>query len=529
MMRHIVAVSLSAALLLGAFAGCSEPQGMQLDRDNPQLLTFCHSYNGQLQKALDELIVDFNDSYGEKNGIAVRAIAVDAVGRDELLGKILVDAEDAPAMPDLVAVSRGMGRQLLDAGLIVELDSRFPDEKLEELAPQFVDQGRLPDGRLYLLPIALTTEILFVNRHLFEQFAPDSGTSLEALAAMEGIGEAAAAYYHWTDAQTTDTLEDGATFFAATSLLNQMAAGTAQLGDPLATDIQSLGSNAFQRVWQNVITPGLTGGYTADRSPSRLLKDERIVCYTGPVSDITLYSNYQLATMTALPYPVMQGGELVAPLVGDAVAVASSTPEKEFAAVQFLSWLTETKHNERLTSASGYLPVADKALGNAVGSVPKSVSDETTKTALEILSQMYTEYNWVIPLFEDSTTQLAGTMENSLHWLVRSGRQRALAGEAVPALDTELIQTFAAHGGDLSSEIAAAASISEHVSEPDESSDPNAGQPLESSDGDSPLPEDTADAQADGDAAVSPESEPGASDTEEVAGSGEAADSSTAA
>lgn len=456
--KRLFALLLSLSLLLGAFAGCSKPDGgIQLDRANPQLLTFCHSYTGRMKQALDTLIADFNDSFGKKNGIAVRAIAVDAEGRDELLEKIIAGAEDAPSMPDLVAVTPAMGARLTQAGLLAALDGRFSAGELEEYVPQFIDSGRMPDGGLYLFPVAQTTEVLFVNRDLFEAFSVASGVAADSLATFEGIGDAAITYYQYTDNQTPDTPDDGRAFFAADSWFDTAFTGVAQMGGTLlGPDGPELRSTEFQRVWQSTVIPGLAGGLRTPETRSfDLYKEERVVCYIAPAADILLYSNYQLAALEILPYPLFEGGNPMAPLTGDGVAVARSTEEKEYAAARFLAWLTAPKQNTRLVTGAGYLPVTAKALEDYTKQTPRDVKDETVRTLLETVAGMYADSPWIEPVYDARTADAADKLEEGLRFVIRDGRRRVLAGDAVPGLNSRLATEFADRGGDMTAQIAA--------------------------------------------------------------------------
>ena len=73
--------------------------------------------------------------------------------------------------------------------------------------------GTVFGGRQLILPVAKSTEIMFVNETAFNRYAEVSGASLSDLETWEGIFRLAEDYTRWTDEQTPDIPEDGKPFF----------------------------------------------------------------------------------------------------------------------------------------------------------------------------------------------------------------------------------------------------------------------------------------------------------------------------
>ena len=75
---------------------------------------------------------------------------------------------------------------LPDQDMIVDYRDYFSPEELGTFIPAFVEEGQI-GGRQAILPLAKSTEVLFVNRTLFDRWAAASGASYEDLTIWEGI------------------------------------------------------------------------------------------------------------------------------------------------------------------------------------------------------------------------------------------------------------------------------------------------------------------------------------------------------
>ena len=102
--------------------------------------------------------------------------------------------------PDSVSVTEVQGDQELTLELRVA-----PDDMGKELGtfiPAFMEEGQI-GGRQAILPLAKSTEVLFVNRALFDRWAATSGASYDDLTTWEGIYALAERYAADTGPWTT--------------------------------------------------------------------------------------------------------------------------------------------------------------------------------------------------------------------------------------------------------------------------------------------------------------------------------------
>ncbi len=450
-MRKLFAPMILSIMLLYSLTGCS---GVKLDPKNPVTIAIWHNYGGQMHGAMDELIDEFNSTIGRKKGIILSVTSISA-SKDlqEKLSMIAAGDPGAPDMPDIVTAYPKTALILSEQGLLAPLDGQFSSKELEAYLPQFIEEGRLPDGKLYVFPIAKSTEVLFVNQTLFDRFSAATGVTLTSLFTFEGIAKAAVKYYQWTDSLTPNIANDGKAFYTADSWFNIAQVGIAQMGGEFVKpDHLGVSSDEFRRIWDFSVLPALAGGYgLTDGYSSDLSKTGEIVCSTGSTAGILFYgdsitypdNNTEATTYTVLPYPIFEGGKKFALQRGAGMCVARSTPKKEYAAALFLKWFTQPEQNMRFVSSTGYLPVTKKAFQNNMKQEINTVKNENLKKLLKAATQMYGEYTFMIPPNYYSFDKLSKEYETVLKQAMRDGRARVLKGnKAVPAISQDLFRAF---------------------------------------------------------------------------------------
>ncbi len=427
----VVMLILSAALLAGC-ANKNEPSPA-----NPVTLTLWHNFGGQMQTTMDELVDEFNNTLGKEKGIIlnVTSISDSATIRDKLTA-IAADDPGAPEMPDIATCYPQTATLLAAKGLLAPLDRYFSPQELEAYLPRFLDEGRL-GGELYVFPFAKSTEVLFVNKTLFNEFSAASGVDLQQLATFEGIADAALKYYNWTDSLTPEVGGDGKNFYTADSLFNLAQVGMEQLGRSLLVHGElALDNPEFQRIWSFSYEPAVKGGYALYYGySSDLAKTGEIVCSTGSTAGILFYgtsitypdNTSREVEYVVLPYPTFQGGEKIAIQRGSGLVVAKSTPAKEKAASIFLKWFTAPKQNLKFVATTGYLPVTHAAFGDCIAEEISSTANENIKKLLETAITVHREYDFYIPPIFESYDAIAKEYETAIKQKTGEARARYLA------------------------------------------------------------------------------------------------------
>lgn len=452
MSRKCIAAFVGVAMFSILLCGCGA-ESVRLNPKTPLTLTLWHNYGGQMQSTMDELIDEFNMTVGREKGIIVSVTAVSAMKeQEERLAMIAAGDPGAEAMPDIVTAYPKTAMLLSEQRMVAAFDDKFSKEELASYVPQFIEEGRLLDGKLYVFPIAKSSEMLFVNQTLFNRFSDATGVLISSLSTFEGIAEAALKYYEWTDSMTPEVPDDGKAFYTADSWFNIAQAGMAQMGsafvspDKLRTDVPE-----YERIWEFAMHPALLGGYAViDGYSSDLSKTGDIVCSTGSTAGILFYGNRitypdnssEEAVYSFLPYPVFEGGEKIAIQRGAGMVVASSTPEKEYAATLFLKWFTHPAQNIRFVSSTGYLPVTNEAYNEIMGYHAKPAENANIQKMLETATRMHEEYAFITAPYYDGLDAMSKQYEMDLKEAMRSGRQRVLTGEAAQHVCANLRENF---------------------------------------------------------------------------------------
>ena len=444
----VMVITLMCATLL---TGCGTKDG--LDPKNPVELTMWHNYGGVMQETMMTLIDEFNSTVGRERGVKITVTSI-AASKDQN-DRLTLIAEGVPGaeeMPDLVTAYPSMAQTLVDAGLLAELDGYFTKDELDAYLPRFIEEGRLPDGKLYVFPIAKSTEALFVNKTFFERFSAATGVTLDSLATFEGLAEASVKYYEWTDGQTPDVPNDGKTFFAADSWFNIAEVGTAQLGGEFVGDGRlNTAADSFKRIWDFSVPPALTGGHAViDTYSSNYYKTGEIVACIGSTAGVSFYGDTVIyADNTSesiesivLPYPVFEGGQKIALQRGAGMVVAKSSPTKELAASIFLKWLTAPEQNMRFVSGTGYLPVTKEAFEEKMSGEIGAMENPVMKMLLEVAVKTYNEYDFIVAPKVAGFDAMSGGYEKNVKAAMNNGRRQVLEGGDANAISESLLNDF---------------------------------------------------------------------------------------
>ena len=387
-----------------------------------------------MKNTMDEMVDEFNATVGAEKGIILSVTSIS--GSATLHEKLIMAANQdpgAPQLPDITTAYPKTALILAEKGLLADIGEQFTEEELAAYVPRFVEEGRLRDGKLYVFPIAKSTEALFVNKTIFNRFAKTADMGFDDLKTFEGIIKASEQYYKWTDDQTPEIPGDGKAFYMPDSLFNFALVGYEQLGDAFIKDEQlDLTSPLFARIWDCYYKPAVQGlvaifdGYGSD-----LAKTGDVVCTTGSTAGVLFLppkvtyadNTTEPVEYAILPYPVFEGGKKVAIQRGSGICVIKSSKEKEYAAGVFLKWFTAPERNLRFVSSTGYLPVTAEAFGDVMSKEIDIASDVNIKKLLGTAIEMQQEYDFYIPPVFDGFDQLQQDLEKRLKGIAQESRE----------------------------------------------------------------------------------------------------------
>ena len=428
--KWIRRIALLMCLLFAAvmFAGCGSAD--KLSPRDPVTLTMWHNYGGDMQQTMDLLIDEFNASVGKEKGITINVTAISSSSDlNRSLEMIANGDPGAPDMPDIFTGYPKVAGWFVEKDKLLALDKYFTEEELSSYIDAFVQEGRLSDGSLYVFPVAKSTEVLYLNQTLFDEFAEATGADMEMFDTFEGLAQLAQMYYEWSG---------GKHFFTADAWFNLAAAGMTQLGARWYDESGKLllDSDVFRQVFETLYAPASRGGFALyDGYSSDLSKTGDIVCSTGSSAGILFYGDtitYADGTVkeveySILPYPVFEGGENWAIQRGGGLMVSKTSEKRALAATEFIKWLTAPEQNMRFIASTGYLPVTKLAFEEELPGHLESMEDARVKMMLTTVLTMYESYDFfTIPNLPE-TEAASDRMEQNMMLAFRQGREAWLA------------------------------------------------------------------------------------------------------
>ncbi|SET00363.1 multiple sugar transport system substrate-binding protein [Natronincola peptidivorans] len=413
-------------IILSFLLGCQKTK--VLNPKEPITLTIWHNYGGQMKTTMDIMIDEFNDTIGAEKGVILSVTSIS--GSATLHEKLIMAANQdpgAPELPDITTAYPKTAITLAEKNLLVDIGEFFTEKELTAYVPRFLEEGRLKGDRLFVFPCAKSTEVLYVNKTIFDRFSNDTDISFEDLKSFEGIVKAADSYYEWSE---------GKMFFMPDSLFNLAQIGYQQLGEDLFKGTQlNLSSPAFSKIWETYYEPAVKGHFAIfDGYATDLAKTGDIICALGSTAGVIFYpptityenNLTEPVEYSILPYPVYKDGEKIAIQRGSGMCVIKSTEEKAYAASIFLKWFTDPKQNLRFVSKTGYLPVTKEAFGDMMTSEIESISDDNIKALLITAIQMHDEYDFYIPPYFDDFDRLQREYEERLLDITLESRKEYL-------------------------------------------------------------------------------------------------------
>ena len=444
---------LLGALLLSLCAGCS---GSLKKEDTPTTITVWHVYGGQTDSPLNDLIAQFNQTVGKERGINVQVTSVS--NTDTIHEAVLASANGEPGsseLPDLFISYPKTVLALPDDSILVDYRDYFSEEELSAFIPSFVEEGEV-DGRLVVLPVAKSTEILYVNQTAFDRFSEATGVTMDALKTWEGLFEAAEIYSEWTDAQTPDVPGDGKSMFVHDYYFNYFQVGVESLGESFFDGNRLAFGPAFEQAWNLLAQASLNGGVwlRGGYATESLRTGNSIVSVASSASilyysDTVTYSDNtsEEAIINSYPCPVFADGEKLVMQRGAGFCTVKSTPERERAAVTFLKWLTEPERNVDFVIRAGYMPVTQAAFDNYLPQAIEALDSPKYASLYQAFLETQADYEFYVPPQVETYLELETCLEDQVRAQLAQGRREYLdaaepGSELLERISQERYSTF---------------------------------------------------------------------------------------
>jgi multiple sugar transport system substrate-binding protein len=440
-------------LLVAVQLFCTGCAGTMKREEIPTTVTVWHVYGGQTDSPLNDLIDQFNQTVGKEQQINVQ---VTSVSNSNTIHELVLAAANgepgASELPDIFSSYPKTVMALPDDSILVDYRDYFSEKELSAFLPAFVEEGTVND-RLVVLPVAKSTEIMFINQTIFDRFSQATSVSLEDLDTWEGLFKAAEVYADWTDAQTPDIPGDAKSMFVHDYYFNYFQVGAESLGEDFFQDDKLAFGPAFQTAWEPLAQAALQGGVwlKSGYATESIRTGDSIVSVASSASilyysDVVTYpdNTSEEITIISRPCPVFENGENLVMQRGVGFCTVRSTPEREQAAVTFLKWLTEPERNVEFVTQAGYMPVTRAAFENEL---PKAIEGlESAKYASLYQAYLDTQanYEFYVPPQLETYLSLETTLEDQVRAQLALGRQDYLdAGETgLAQISADRLQAF---------------------------------------------------------------------------------------
>lgn len=382
---HIYILTAVAAAVLSA-AGCGHREEQNAAK-KPVVVTLWHGYNAVVKAEFDNLVMEFNETVGQDQGIIVDAVGYGSSSElDEVLYASASHVIGSEPLPDIFASYPDSAYRLDKILPLVHLDDYFTEEELSGYRPEFLAEGVWEKGVHRMIPVAKSTEILYLNQTDWDVFSRETGAKEDMLRTWEGLARAGEMYYEWS----------GGSPFLGINAHNDFAALTAaQLGEGITRE-EDGGSFRYsretaRRVWEVCYVPHIKGWYESSVYNQDGIKSGRLMAYIGSSAGAGFFPQVVIKnenvshhiSCRTLAYPVFQDGISYMSQRGANMAVIRSDESHEEAAAEFLKWFTQPEQNIRFAVSTGYLPVQKKALE----SVPDLVSEVSGKDNTQAVEQ----------------------------------------------------------------------------------------------------------------------------------------------
>ena len=421
-MKKILSIILTFAITAVCLSGCSDKT--KPDADHPVTLTMWHVYGSQTKSPLNDAIDQFNDTVGRENGVTVNVVSVTSSSAiDKALSASANGEPGADDLPDLFTAYPRVA-EIVGEDKLLSWNNYFSEKELSAFRDEFISEGYFGD-KLLMLPIAKSSEALFLNKTLFDRFSSETGVSADTLKTFDGFFKTANLYYDWSDGQNFTQIND----FYNYAYIGMKACG----GEFIEDGKLNLNDKAFEQVWLPLSKSAIYGGICLDDGyAASRWKTVEIISNIGSTADI-LYqpgmvfypdNTTENITSVSLSYPTfIEDKPSAVHRGGGLFAVKSEDERKNYGAYIFARWLTEKENNLRFVTSTGYLPVTDEAFTELFADTGIAVT-ESYKNLYDMMNGIMDSYKlYSLPVY-DNASDIQSDFEQNVKLVLKSAHNQ---------------------------------------------------------------------------------------------------------
>lgn len=435
-------VSLVTTLLLGMifFTGCGAEEAAAGLGEKPVTVTFWHYYNDAQKSGLDNIIAEYNATVGKEKNVVVEAVGLGSV--DDITTKVASVLKDPSAgleKPNMFLAYRDMLQEIgmEDSDAFLDYNKYFTTEELEGYYTDFLEEGRFGEA-LYIMPVAKSTELLFMNQTTMDLFFEENPQySAADFETWEKLSAMAEAFYQWTDAKTPLVTNDGMALIGLDNFSNYFITQYSALGGEMY-QLREDGTAQFQlaeanvrKLFENYYVPFSKGYYGGtEKYCSDDLRQDNLCGYIGSVASVTYFPETVYGTdgsekavkMGIYPYPYFSGAEKTAIQQGAGIVTLKSDEAENQAVADFIKWISEEK-GTAYASMLSYMPTSKVSVEAGKWDI---IEDENIRNAVETGTEQIKGYHLVRGFDFVGAYQLRGDLEDYFKSFTRQGREEYL-------------------------------------------------------------------------------------------------------
>lgn len=358
----------------------------------PLTLTFQHSMSGPLGEAVTAMVERYNAEQDEV------VIVEDFAGSyDQGLQKILAMLA-AGDSPDIAQLEVALVARVAESGRLLDLSPRLEGElsaEYEDFWPVFREQSRREDGRIYALPFNNSNPVLYYNPALLERAGvepPRTYAELpeiaRAIKEVTGVPAIAFQSFPWT--------LEGAIWSNGGDIVGENGL---RLNEPEAVEVIEL--------WTEMIREGTAVAITYAETRPDFAAGELAMMFESVAGRYFIERETDFAFGTA-PLPYFD--EPAVPVGGAALVIFEGIgEERQGAAWDFLSWLTQPQQQFEWVRMTNYVPIRQSA-SELPAFQEFLASDPGLRVGIDQLP--YARPRPSVPAYPQTTTEIISALES---------------------------------------------------------------------------------------------------------------------
>jgi len=418
------------ALLTACGAGNSNSSTSDKSSGNGKVttITFWHGMTGPYQKALNEIISDFNKSQSQYKVVGT------AQGNYTTLQQKIMAAAKSKSLPVIAQTTYTTVPDYSKQGFIEPLDAymingsdKLTSADLKDIYPAFLNSSKY-EGKYYSIPMSKSTRIMYYNKTLMDKLGVKMPTSWEDI---QKIGQ--------------QIKSKGVAAVGFDKSFDMEFEGLArQAGNPLVSpknfkvNVDSKKSLEAANLIMDMVNDGTAKTAGEDIYGDKNFTSGKTLFYAGSSAGITHMKQGAPKDLKwgTMPLPSYKGQKATELAGNDIVMFKSASSDQKKAAWAFMKYLMSKPVTAKWAELTGYVPLRKSALEDqsfqdylkndptakaAVDSLPFGFQSTAFVGFSEYRNDLLTAVDAMLTKHE-STSKALGTLQNQTETIIKSNQ-----------------------------------------------------------------------------------------------------------